>query len=115
MDGLLSFNLRFKYHKGGGIAFTQGSSGAMIMLPKSQIEVDGVSHVEDYDDLIPNEEVDVYIPEWLADDKGVIMIPDFYTPLKIMFYICCISVPFGIWKLIDIIIWIFNNISIGLK
>lgn len=37
---------------------------------------------------------------------------DFGTPLKALFIICLVSVPLGIWKMIDIIIWFFENVSI---
>ena len=32
------------------------------------------------------------------------------TWFKILFYLCLIFVPLGIWKVIDIIIWIWNNV-----
>tara|TARA_R110000868_G_scaffold177887_1_gene417042 strand:+ start:273 stop:419 length:147 start_codon:yes stop_codon:yes gene_type:complete len=32
-----------------------------------------------------------------------------------MFVLCCIFVPLGIWKLVEIIIWCYNHISIGIK
>lgn len=34
--------------------------------------------------------------------------------LKIGSLILCVSVPLGIWKLVDIIIWLCHHISIGL-
>jgi hypothetical protein len=44
----------------------------IIWLPKSKIEVDGVSCETDFEDLIPGESVDVYIPDWLAMEKGLL-------------------------------------------
>lgn len=35
--------------------------------------------------------------------------------LKLVLITLIISVPLALWKLIDVIIWICNNISIGLK
>jgi len=43
-----------------------------IWLPKSQIEVDGVSCDEDFKTLVPDEEVDCYIPDWLAEKHELI-------------------------------------------
>ncbi len=34
---------------------------------------------------------------------------------KILIIISCISVPLGIWKIIDIITWCINNIKIGIN
>lgn len=33
--------------------------------------------------------------------------------IKFLMVACCISVPFGLWKLIEIIIWIFRNVSVS--
>lgn len=33
--------------------------------------------------------------------------------LKAMFFTLCISVPLGIWKLVEIIIWLFQHINIS--
>ena len=41
-------------------------------LPKSQIEVDGVSCDEDFKTLVPSEVVDVYIPDWLAEKNDLL-------------------------------------------
>jgi hypothetical protein len=35
--------------------------------------------------------------------------------LKASFIIMCITVPLAAWKLIDIAIWLFNHIEIGVK
>ena len=32
-----------------------------------------------------------------------------------MFFACCVFVPLGMWKLIEIMIWIFKHIYIGVK
>lgn len=32
-----------------------------------------------------------------------------------MIVLLCVFVPLGLWKLIDICIWIFNHVHIGLK
>ncbi|MBU2644840.1 hypothetical protein KKI24_09050 [bacterium] len=50
----------------------RGNGFKEIYLPKSQIEVDGVSHESDFDDLVRNEVLDVYIPDWLAEEKGLL-------------------------------------------
>lgn len=44
----------------------------LIWLPKSAIEVDGVSHESDFAELIRGEELDVYAPDWLAEDKDLL-------------------------------------------
>lgn len=41
-------------------------------LPKSVIEVDGIMYEEDFDNLEPMEEIEVYIPDWLAEEKELI-------------------------------------------
>lgn len=43
-----------------------------IILPKSQIEVDGVQCEADFENLVPGEDVDVYVPDWLAANKDLI-------------------------------------------
>lgn len=47
-------------------------NGKEIWLPKSQIEVDGVSCDEDFKELVPDETVDVYIPDWLAEKNDLL-------------------------------------------
>lgn len=32
--------------------------------------------------------------------------------IKFLFLICCISVPLGIWKAVDIVVWLFHHVSI---
>ena len=32
--------------------------------------------------------------------------------IKLLFILCCISVPLAIWKLVEIIIWLFSHVSI---
>ena len=32
--------------------------------------------------------------------------------LHVMFALCIIFIPLGIWKLIDIIIWVYRNVHI---
>lgn len=34
---------------------------------------------------------------------------------RLMFYGLIVSVPLAIWKLVDVVIWIFANIEIGIK
>jgi len=67
-----SYNLIFMSHKGKAVCFIQEGDNEFIWLPKSQIEVDGVSYEEDFDNLVRRERVDVYIPDWLAEDKGLL-------------------------------------------
>ena len=35
--------------------------------------------------------------------------------LKTMFITCLVSVPLGLWKLVEIIIWVINHVEIGIK
>ena len=35
--------------------------------------------------------------------------------IKGLFITCCISVPLGVWKLVEIIIWVMNHVEIGIK
>ena len=68
-----SYSLVFKLHKGEGCAFSLDEDDEEIFwMPKSQIEVDGVSHEEDFDNLVRGEVVDVYIPDWLAEQEGLL-------------------------------------------
>ena len=32
-----------------------------------------------------------------------------------LFVVCCITVPLGVWKLIEIIIWIVKHINISIN
>ena len=32
-----------------------------------------------------------------------------------LFILCCIFVPLGIWKLVDIVIWLWDHVSIAIK
>lgn len=34
--------------------------------------------------------------------------------MALMFILCCIFVPLGLWKLVEIIIWIIKHVSISL-
>jgi hypothetical protein len=43
-----------------------------IWFPKSEIEVDGVQCEEDFNSLVEDEEVDIYIPDWLAVENGLL-------------------------------------------
>ncbi len=65
-----SYNLEFKYQTDKACCFIH--CGETIWLPKTQIEVDGVSCEQDFETLTPGEDVDVYIPDWLAEDKGLL-------------------------------------------
>ena len=70
-----SYSLIFRRQKGKACCFTlKGGTPAtdLIWLPKTQIEVDGVSHESDFENLVHGEELDVYIPDWLAEDKGLL-------------------------------------------
>lgn len=69
---LLKFSLKFIKHKGGGVKFSLPKKYKILWLPKSQIEVDRVSHEEDFEMLSSNSLVDVYIPRWLAMEKELI-------------------------------------------
>jgi hypothetical protein len=35
--------------------------------------------------------------------------------ISILFILCVVFVPLGIWKLVEIAIWCYNHISIGIK
>lgn len=65
-----SYNLIYVCHSEKGVKFNV--SERSFWLPKSQIEVDGVSHESDFEELVRHEAVDVYIPDWLAEEKGLI-------------------------------------------
>lgn len=67
-----SYSLIFMDHTEKAVCFIGGADHGFIWLPKSQIEVDGVSHEEDFDNLVRREQVDVYVPDWLAEDKGLL-------------------------------------------
>ena len=70
---LISFSLFFRYHKGGGVSFAINEDDqSFLMFPKSEIEVDGIQCKEDFDNLIRNEELDVYLPMWMAEERGLI-------------------------------------------
>jgi len=43
------------------------------------------------------------------------MLGDVKQVIKGMMIILCISIPLGVWKLIEIIIWLFNHVSINVK
>ena len=43
------------------------------------------------------------------------MFPDVGKILQGLLYIAYICVPLAVWKVIDIIIWIFNNVEINIK
>jgi len=44
---------------------------------------------------------------------GVGMYDGIGDALTIMFVMLCISVPLGIWKMIDIIIWLCRHVSVN--
>ena len=68
-----SYSLIYKAQTGPGIGFIQDERNReFIWLPKSQIEVDGVSCEEDFETLIIDERVDVYIPDWLAEKNDLL-------------------------------------------
>ena len=67
-----SYSLQYVAQTPDGIAFKETEDSEVIWLPKSQIEVDGVSHELDFDSLIKDEQVDVYIPDWLAESNGLL-------------------------------------------
>lgn len=35
--------------------------------------------------------------------------------LTILFVVVCISVPFAIWKLVEIVVWLWRHVSIVVK
>ena len=65
-----SYSLYFVRHKQGGVLLSDGNES--YWFPKSQIEVDGVSHESDFENLVRGEKYDTYIPDWLAKDKGLL-------------------------------------------
>jgi hypothetical protein len=65
-----SYNLKYAGQTDKALKFFLGDKE--FWLPKSQIEVDGVVVENDFKNLIPFEQVDVYIPDWLAEDKGLL-------------------------------------------
>jgi hypothetical protein len=45
---------------------------------------------------------------------GLVQMFEAYDRLvRFLVIICCISVPLGIWKLVEIIIWLFQHISVN--
>ncbi len=32
--------------------------------------------------------------------------------IKFLFAVCCVSVPLGIWKAVDIVIWCVHHVSV---
>ncbi len=32
-----------------------------------------------------------------------------------MFILCCVTVPLGIWKIVDIVIWIIKHVNVSLN
>jgi len=32
--------------------------------------------------------------------------------MAVLFWTCIVSVPLGLWKLVEIVIWLFNHVSI---
>jgi hypothetical protein len=34
--------------------------------------------------------------------------------IALLFILCCIFVPLGLWKLVEIIIWLFQHVSISI-
>lgn len=65
-----SYQLEFKKQTTPGILVSDGDEE--FWLPKSEIEIDGISTWSDFETLKFGEEIDVYIPDWLAEDKGLI-------------------------------------------
>jgi len=49
----------------------KGDVGNPFWLAKSQIAIDEVE-IQEYDGLQPNEELDIYIPDWLAESAGLL-------------------------------------------
>ena len=73
---LISFYLCFIRHSEKAVCFAEKekprATEECIWFPKSQIEVDGIEHPQDYEELTSNEWVDVNIPQWLAKQEGLI-------------------------------------------
>lgn len=38
---------------------------------------------------------------------------DFGAPLRLMFAICCVSVPLGLWKLVEILWWLATHVKVS--
>ncbi len=38
---------------------------------------------------------------------------DFGAPLRVMFVMLCFSVPLGIWKLAEILYWLFTHVKVS--
>lgn len=39
--------------------------------------------------------------------------PDIGAALKAMFILICILVPFALWKAIEVVVWLFQHVSIS--
>jgi len=59
-------DLEMTYHTHTSQAIFVSDGVASVWLPLSQVELD-----KDLDRLSPGDPVEVTIPEWLADDKGL--------------------------------------------
>lgn len=35
------------------------------------------------------------------------------TLITMLFVVCCVFVPFGLWKLIEIVAWLFRHVTIA--
>lgn len=61
----LTYSLIFMGQTQAAIRMQESSRSESFWLLKSQIDVD------DYNTLIPGETIDVEIPNWLAEEKGL--------------------------------------------
>lgn len=65
-----SYTLEFRKQTEQGILVSDGDEE--FWIPKSQIEIDGISTWTDFETLKRGEKIDVYIPDWLAEQKGLL-------------------------------------------
>jgi len=43
------------------------------------------------------------------------MFDDLYSIIMVGFILLCISFPLGVWKLIEVIVWLINHVSISIS
>lgn len=65
-----SYTLEFKAKSQQAVLVSDGKNE--FWLPISQIEIDGCQSYSDYDRLKRGESLDIYIPDWLAEKKGLL-------------------------------------------
>ena len=66
-----SYSLIFKRQSAKAIGVSLDGEKEMIWLPKSVLDK-VPDNALDYEALVPDEQIDVYVPDWIATDKGLL-------------------------------------------